>query len=1813
MFPTRGRDGAATGRIVGDFRIGAQLGAGGYGIVYHAEQMSLGRRVVVKVLRGQDAADEAGTQSFLREARLASLLDHPYAAHTYAFGAEPDGLRWLAMEWVRGTPLDVLLTSQARISLPRWIPLLEKICEVVYSAHQQGIIHRDIKPANIMVLSRAGTLLPKLLDFGIAKITSDEIPQRLGHLTTAGRAAVFDSSPDGPFVGSPAYMAPERWSEDASSDARSDQYALAILAYEAITGVRPFRHGNMTDLARAHLRDPIPPLGDGFASQLDLVLARAMAKKPDERYDDVLQFARAFRDASECLVVPDFRPSLDASLRDQLIARAPRPVADSVAQLAAADDSLSAIEAGFQVARVAIRFVGLIAIAARTRYGTAFDDDSDAVNDALSRLRRRLLTTEDWLDIARALVHGFIDKPDVHPVPELVLLFSEPTTRGAAADGRPLVEVLREVEQYAQAEDPDQVSIGLLRALASLLTRLSFLCDYRLVVHREHRNELWMGERRAANTVISVAAAEGELTEGDVVLVGADGELLLALHPLCQLHAPSPGAPKELFLFEGNSRLGARMVAFPIGFEWHDDAFWAWYEQHLGAFVRVHDGTRERAVDYGNAPYKGLSAFSPADANNYFGREREVAACVNRLRVEPLLVVVGPSGAGKSSFVQAGIIPALPAHWRALTVRPGPKPVSVLAAALHREGIGETADALATRIERDADALGRLLRKHAVTSRETVVLVIDQFEELLTLGSDEHERNTYTKALIGAVRTREEPVRLIITLRDDFLLRTQTIPAFRERLTPSLQLLATPPPDELVRILIEPARRAGYDFEDAALPAEMVQAIADEPSALALLSFTASKLWELRDRHFCRLRRHAYETLGGVGGALAQHAEASLASMPAERLPFVREVFRQLVTADGTRAILTRRELHQVLGNPDAADAVLEELIVARLLVASEGDSGEDRVEVVHEALLSSWPRLVAWQRKDAENVRLRDQLRAAARQWVARDRSKGLLWRGDALLEYRLWRARYPGSLTDDENQFANASLRAQARSRRLRSALSITAITVLAVVVVVVLQLNQRANREREQSQVHAADAQRHLLELFTEQGRLALLDGKVPQAFAYLREARLRGADGPGVRFLLARATDALNDEKLVIPAHDGPVYTARFSPDGTYIATAGTDKTVKIWNAADGTLHHVLEGHEQAIWTVGFSSDSEHMISGSWDGTARVWSVATGRMQWLAKHKGRLYWAAFSSDGRQVGTAGMDNKARIWDAKNGRLLRTLDHTAGILSAAYSPDGKYIATGSLRGRARVFDTQTGALITTSEPDGGFIYEVEIDPTGTRVGIASRDNLARILAFGEQATGEALALVNHDAVVSRVAFSADGTRMVTVSDDQTAKVWDSRTGALQLSLDAHTGGIADVLCSPDGKRIVTLSRDGTARGWNAATGDMLWTFFGHTDAIWTGDIDSAGDSLLTADFDGMVRVWDVRKTMYERLLSMQGTDVHDAEFSPDGGLIATVSLDKAHDRVVVGLWQTNGEQLARFESEQVNVGQGRLQLRWRPDGRGLIVSGGAQAVVWNIRVDADPVAREHARIDNHGERVWDATYSADGSDLVTVGEDGTVKIWRADTGALRRTLEGHDKAIVSVDIDRRGRYLATASRDKTARIWDWSSGALLRTLEHVPPQEMHEVRFSPDGQFVITAGVDTTAVIWAIAGQRVATLEGHSGSISSVAFSPDGHLAATGGDDSTIKVWATATGALLWSSGPQENNVRSVVFSTDGKRLAATHGQTAKLWPVHYDEHTSRQLDALAACRVGYVVSSGRIQRVVRDHSRCRRQRQATDENHR
>ena len=611
----------------------------------------------------------------------------------------------------------------------------------------------------------------------------------------------------------------------------------------------------------------------------------------------------------------------------------------------------------------------------------------------------------------------------------------------------------------------------------------------------------------------------------------------------------------------------------------------------------------ERALEDDRDPYPGLAAFTEADAEFFFGREAEIAKMWRKLTSRRLLAVIGPSGVGKSSLLRAGLLPAAPGGWGTLVCQPGEGPFASLARALAPEFEGDP-EAISKLVD-----IGDETAAVAIVSRwrerhEQALLVVDQFEELFTLNPPEVQER-FAKLL--ARLARDADVHVLLSMRDDFLYRCHDhdalMPIFSE-LTP----VKVPSPEDLRRALVQPAARLGYSFDDDGLADEMLEAVTGERGALPMLAFAVERLWEKRDTEKKELTRSAYRGISGVSGALAQHAESTLTAIGQNRLPIVRELFRNLVTAEGTRATREVEDLLSVFPDPqrEEAEQVLRRLIDARLLTsfeeeAVEGNAGHHRVEVVHESLLTSWPRLVRWQTQDADAAQLRDQLRQAARIWEEHNRSDDMLWTGSAYREFASWRERYPGGLTDMEEAFGDAMTALAGRRRRRRRLAAAAALVVLAGIASV-LGLMWRKSLD----EARRAEAQK-LIAL----GQLEL-DSYPTAAVAYAL-ASLELADNLTARLL---AIEALWKGPTAFTLNEEGVQHAKFSPDGRHLVQAQRFNHRLLVIEADGSstlLDQVHTGEWVHFW---FSPGSDMICSRDWGGPNEptrivLWSAPDAR--------------------------------------------------------------------------------------------------------------------------------------------------------------------------------------------------------------------------------------------------------------------------------------------------------------------------------------------------------------------------------------------------------------------------------------------------------------------------------------------------------------------------------------------------------------------------------------------------------------------------
>lgn len=291
------------GQTISHYRILSQLGEGGMGVVYLAEDTHLGRRVAVKIPHPQAAGDKHFNARFLREARAVSALTHPHIAAIYDYGETSDGRPFIIMELIDGQHLGQLL-QHGLLTIPRAVQIIEEVAEALYEAHTHGIIHRDIKPSNIAVNERGRV---KVLDFGLAKNLDEDGSFSGESVDPNARTLLATRTRSGAVVGTPLYLSPEQ-ATGGAVDARSDIFALGSLLYECIAGTPAFSGSNVLEIgAQVIYVDPPPPskFNPRVSPELDRVTLTALAKRPDARYQSAAEMAADLREIKQQLSSSD--------------------------------------------------------------------------------------------------------------------------------------------------------------------------------------------------------------------------------------------------------------------------------------------------------------------------------------------------------------------------------------------------------------------------------------------------------------------------------------------------------------------------------------------------------------------------------------------------------------------------------------------------------------------------------------------------------------------------------------------------------------------------------------------------------------------------------------------------------------------------------------------------------------------------------------------------------------------------------------------------------------------------------------------------------------------------------------------------------------------------------------------------------------------------------------------------------------------------------------------------------------------------------------------------------------------------------------------------------------------------------------------------------------------------------------------------------------------------------------------------------------------------------------------------------------------
>lgn len=1172
-------------------------------------------------------------------------------------------------------------------------------------------------------------------------------------------------------------------------------------------------------------------------------------------------------------------------------------------------------------------------------------------------------------------------------------------------------------------------------------------------------------------------------------------------------------------------------------------------------------------------PFAGLSAFQEADAARFFGRQRDIAAVVGRLRRQPLVIVAGPSGAGKSSFLRAGVIPALRRSnetWDTFILRPGRNPIAALAEVLAegtKDGALRGVDLATT-----PGLVGATLRVfcRAFGPERRALVLVDQFEELYTLLADPIERAAFLACLLGIADDSSSPLRVVLSIRSDFLDRMAADRQFMTQVAAGLFFLPPIGREGQRDALMRPVEAAGYRFENEAMIEDMLDELASAKTPLPLLQFAASELWEARDRDQKLITRQNYDKLGGIAGSLATHADAVFAALSPPDQRLCQAIFLRLVTPERTRALASMPEIASLAGAEGAAGSLVQYLCGARLLLLERaGDMGSITVEIVHESLIERWPTLTRWLDESTADAHLLARLRPAALQWKASDEAQGLLWRDRAAEEARTFYERRKTNLSAAQNQplsqgeerYLLSVITHFERGQRIRQRSIALAFAFLSAISALVFFLAMRARDQARRADAEATRVkeQNEQLSFQALRGRNAmrLLAARKRQddptlALALLREVEPEDIPKDWPELVSAALSNGVARD-VISDLHGGePIYGLAVSPDGTRFVTASGDKTARVWSSADHRLLATLTGHEQFLWSALWSPNGKRIVTASHDKTARIWSAdGSGTPLVLRGHEEAVNAAEWSPDGKRVVTASDDGTALVFDADTGKQLVVLRHpTTEIQSASFSPNGKRIVTASADALGRVWD-----------------------------------------AAGET---KPLLLRGHTDVLTAAAWSPDGERIATASKDATVRVWDAQSGAELFTLRGHEDKVMDVLWSGDGKHLISASRDKTTRIWSADGKGFPIVLRGHGHWVYTASLSSDGHNLLTVSLDKTLRAWDLHDIVQPVALIQHNDVINSIDWSPDSVSLLTASTDMMGrisnietGRFVVLAGHEQAVYLARFspDGHYVATGSSDMTVRvWRVDGSSLpIVLRGHQASITDL--DWSPKGDRLVTSSKDGViRVWSsegfsllaetkvateagtfpaAHFAPQGLRVAVTNDSRSVFLWDTDQPGEPFVLGRHDAPVSSFAWSPDGSRIVSAATDDSTAIWDLRNEAPPIMLRGAFASSV-TAAWSPDGQRIVASLLDKTARVVRVDGVgEPVVLRGSTDQIRNARFSPDGATIATASLDGMVRVWNADGSGVPFVLGGARVLVSDVSWSPDGKHLAArSEEKIARVW---------------------------------------------------
>lgn len=1223
--------------------------------------------------------------------------------------------------------------------------------------------------------------------------------------------------------------------------------------------------------------------------------------------------------------------------------------------------------------------------------------------------------------------------------------------------------------------------------------------------------------------------------------------------PLPRLSDARPDLPPEL------GRVLARATeANPSVRYRRVDDFVRAFKQTAGADVVTISSAGEEAPDSTRNPYKGLRAFRDFDAADFFGRDALVDDLLMALTKHNVVALVGPSGSGKSSVVRAGLIPELRAQaadgshqWLMTDMFPGSHPFEELEAALLKVAVDRPSNLLSELA--DEGGLLRITKRILPSEDTTLLLVIDQFEEMFSTVTSETTRRMFIDNIVAVAGDERSKVKVVLTLRADYLDRPLTYHPFSEVVGRGLVTVGPPGRDGLAQAIAAPARAVGVDVEPG-LIGKIVSDLENQPGALPMLQFALTELFATREGSSLTIAK--YEEMGGVRRALGSRAEELYAEMSESVREGVRQIFLRMVNVTeekrATRRRVTQAELRGLSIDQRAVDLVLDRFGSLRLIAFDRDPiTRNPTVELAHEAILDEWKRLRDWVEEYRESLIVARRISGNTQDWVISGHDPSFLLRGSRLRQAEDWLASTDLAHTDEEEVFIQASLDLEeaedraARRRRRRTIVALAGglalVSLLAIVAIV-----QRGVAEHEALRARVRELTVASGSHIEQNPELALL--VAVEAF----DESIR-ADGEPMVEAASAVARAIQDWRLIGRYPSGKEFLPVASPGGSLIATAS------VQSSADVDL---LDAGGSSVRTL---VGSDHPGAVAW----------TGEFHPVEDTIAIIYVPRNESGDLPDGVP----EVVVFDAKEGTALRQLDLNAGASGVSFSPSGKWLAVSSGRG-VQVFDWDETVEVSRL-----------ISPANVGQPYFLDDNRILIPVEG---SGFATYTIDDGRMIDEIPLA--NLSLITAADDNRSRLAyraGDRIGVVDLStgdnvFDSQAPGVTALALDPDGSRLAYSGFDSNiyvvpVEGEGAEL-ELAGTL-ANVHAL--NFVDS--DRLLSYGEDALL--WDVSPAGPDELGAVDLAETpYGFQVSPDMDLLSYyvsaglgASDDPADGVRLVDLESGNETLVVEQEIMTIKAGYRRMS----PDFTmvGSLTQEGVSTVrrlpSWEV-IRRFEDCRSPMALTSDNSRVLLTGWACAG----TTPAEGLTEseVVEMDSGEPIVTIPYEtiwSAAFNPAGFSEAGRYLV-ATDQLTVEIWDLVKR---ESIGHLAASELGNVAyqllvaFDPTGRYIV--GGTTSGTVWVLDMERVVggadmvdaivfSRQAHTGATPGPALNADG-VVATVGFDGMVRLWDLDSENLLLEF-EADVGAPMVRFTPDGTHLLYPHGSSIRRIPV--DAHELRAL---------------------------------------